>query len=152
MNRPPFQTRTIRLVGEEQRATAQAMIAHAPLGIEIVAREVAKPRKPDQNALMWSGPIRDIADQAWVRGNRFSAEAWHEHCKREFLPEEDDEELEKKARSPETWKKWDYLPDGERVLVGSTTRLTVYGFSCYLEQVYALGADLGVQFTARRES
>jgi hypothetical protein len=31
-------------------------------------------------------------------------------------------------------------------LVGSTTDLTVYGFSQYLEQVTAHGASLGVQF------
>ena len=55
-------------------------------------------------------------------------------------------------RSPELCKegyiKWDVDPLGERVLVGSTTQLTVRGYSDYLEQVHVLGAEMGVQFHA----
>lgn len=142
-----FETRRIILVDEQRRRLAVAMIENAPLGIEVVGREQVKARKQDQNSLMWAGPLKDIADQAWVKGRKFDAETWHEHFKREFLPDEDDPELERKVKDHENWKKWTYLPDGERVLVGTTTRLTVYGMSQYLEEIFAFGADLGVMFT-----
>ena len=38
--------------------------------------------------------------------------------------------------------------DGGQHLVGSTTQLTVRGFSDFLEQVFAFGSSLGVQFSA----
>lgn len=37
-----------------------------------------------------------------------------------------------------------------RVLAGSTKNLTVKGFSEYLEQIYAFGAEQGVEFHAAR--
>lgn len=145
--RETYQTRTILLVGEVQKSTARAVIDNAPTDpenpLELVLRERVKPRKQDQNALMWAGTLNDIAEQAWVNGRRFSAEVWHEYFKREYLPEECEEGI---AR--EGYRKWDYTPDGERVLVGSTTQLTVKGFALYLQQVEAYGASLGVMFHA----
>lgn len=148
MKREQFKTRLIRLVTELQRETAIAMIRNLPLDakhpIEIVVREEIKGRKPDQNALMWAGPLKDIAEQAYVNGRTFTAEVWHEHFKREYLPEEFDAEWCK-----EGYQKWDYTPAGDRVMVGSTTDLTIKGFALYLTQVEADGANLGVQFSAR---
>lgn len=145
MSRPKYQTRHIMLVGEMQKSTAKILIDNAPMDavhpIEFVIREAVKPRKADQNALYWSGPLADIANQAWVQGRTFSAETWHEHFKREFLPESHIEGMTK-----EGYQKWDIAPSGERVLIGSTTDLTVRGFSEYLEQIYAYGASLGVKF------
>jgi len=103
-----------------------------------------KARKPDQNALMWVGPLKDIAEQAWVNGRQFSDEVWHHHFKTLYLPEVFDAELCK-----EGYRKWDWSPSGAKVLVGSTTELTVRGFAQYLEQVYAEGAGMGVEFQAR---
>ena len=93
---------------------------------------------------MWAGPMVDIAEQGYVDGRTFTAEVWHEHFKREYLPEEYDPTLCK-----EGYRKWDYTPKGERVLVGSTTDLTVRGFALYLQQIEAYARiELGVQFHA----
>ena len=120
--------------------------------LEVVIQEERKARSLDQNALMWAGPLREIAEQAWVDGQQFSAEVWHEHFKLEFLPDESAlgaEDLAARVKNPATWRKWRYTPAGVRVLVGSTTELSKFGFSEYLTQVEAYGASLGVQFSAR---
>jgi hypothetical protein len=69
--------------------------------------------------------------------------------KSEFLFEEDAADLHELVKDPFKWKKWDYTPNGDRILVGSTTDLTVKGFSQYLEQVHAFGSSLGVMFHVR---
>jgi len=145
--RRPFETRTIRLIGEQQRATAMAILSGAPLDtskpLEIIVREQVKARKPDQNALMWVGPLKDISEQAVIDGKRFSPEVWHEYFKKEFLPEFFDQN-----HCKEGYVKWAQTPDEERVLIGSTTQLTVAGFAYYMEHVYAFGGNLGVRFRA----
>lgn len=143
MNRQKYPTRKFILIGEGQRVLALAALNNSPLGIEVVLREPVKVRSPDANSLMWAGPLKDIAEQAYVGGRTYSAEVWHEYAKKEYLPEEFDERYTK-----EGYRKWDTGPDGSRILVGSTTQLTKAGFSIYLEQVYAYGASLGVQFAA----
>jgi len=144
--RDKFITRQILLVGDMQRDTAMQVIKNAPLDaiapLEVLIREQVKVRKLDQNARMWAGPLKDIAEQAWVNNRRFSSEVWHEHFKRQYLPEEYDEELTK-----EGYIKWDIDPAGNQVLVGSTTQLTKKGFALYLEQIYADGGNMGVMFT-----
>jgi hypothetical protein len=149
MTRDKYPTKTIHLVGDMQKATARLLIDQAPVDpmqpIEVVIREKQKVRKPDANALMWAGPLSDISEQAYVNGRTYSPEVWHELYKRKYLPEEYDSELCK-----EGYRKWDIAPDGKRILVGSTTQLTVKGFALYLEQVYADGASMGVQFHERR--
>lgn len=146
--RPKFQTRTIRLVGEQQLRTALLLLPNLPLDpnkpLELVIREEVKARKPDQNARMWAGPLKDIAEQAWIGGRQYSDVVWHEYFKEKFLPEAYDEEL---CRS-ESYRKWDFKPSGAKVLVGSTSDLTVRGFALYLEQIYAYGANMGVEFHA----
>lgn len=136
------------LYGESQLAAIQALLPNLPLDadepLEVVVRERVKPRKKSQNDLMWAGPLRDIAEQAWVRGQRFTAEVWHEQFKRDFLPEEYDPELCK-----EGYVKWQITPRGDRALVGSTKDLTVKGMAQYLTQVEAAGAELGVEFRTR---
>lgn len=150
MDRPAFKTRTIRLIGEQQAEVAVAALRHVPIDpehpIEFVLREERKTRKPDQNAAYHAGPLRDIAEQAWIAGRQYSAEVWHEYFKRQYLPEDDDPDIESLAR--EGYRKWAYDPAGERVLIGSTTQLTVRGMAQYMVQVEAHGASLGVQFHA----
>lgn len=145
MRREKFASRKILLRSDVQRETVLSLIRNLPADtshpLEIVVREEVKVRKPDQNALMWSGPLADIAEQGYVAGRSYTAETWHEHFKREYLPEEFDPELCK-----EGYQKWDYTPSGERVLVGSTTQLTVRGFALYLQQIEAFGSSIGVQF------
>jgi hypothetical protein len=135
--------RKIQVTDEAMRQRAIAIAQNAPLGIEATFGEPEKPRTLDQNALMWRGPLRDIEQQAWLCGRQYKADVWHEHFKREFLPEEYDEELCLKG-----YRKWDFTPTGERVLVGSTKKLKKKGFSLYMEQLYAFGAELGVMFSA----
>lgn len=145
MKRARFPTRKILVVSPAQLSTAVAVLKTVPVDavnpIEIRIGEQVKGRNKDQNALMWAGPLRDIANQAYVNGQTYSADVWHEHFKREFLPEEADIELTR-----EGYQKWRYLPSGERILKASTGDLTTKGFSIYLEQIYAYGASLGVQF------
>lgn len=150
--RPQFNTRTFRLVGIDQRDRLLALVGNLPIDtqkpLEVVIREEKKARKLDQNALYWAGPLRDIAEQAWVRGRQYSAEVFHEYFKREFLPDPDHSDFDD-THVKDGYRKWADMPNGMRVLVGSTTKLTVRGMSAYLEQVYAAGANLGVQFSER---
>lgn len=145
--RQRFVTRTLLLRNEQVRNNLLSIVRNLPLDdvypLEVVIREQIKGRKPDQNALMWAGPLKDIAEQAWLDGRQFSAEVWHCYFRRELLPDEFDPE-----RCREGYVKWQIDPAGERIIVGSTTQLTVKGFSEYLEAVYAFGASLGVQFHA----
>ncbi len=145
--RQKFATASIELFNERQRSIAQAKLANCPIDeerpLEFVLREKPKVRKPDQNALMWAGPLKDIADQAWHLGRQYSDVVWHETYKRLYLPEEFDPELCK-----EGYHKYDIDRDGEQVLIGSTTQLTVKGFAQYLEQVMADGAGMGVLYHA----
>lgn len=147
MKRQAFNERKLYLVGQVQRDTLLALIPNLPLDserpLEVVIRERVKARKLSQQALLFAGPMRDISEQAWFEGRQFSVEVLHDFCKRQFLPEDFDPELCK-----EGYVKWDIDPLGERILVGSTTELTVRGYSDYIEQVYAFGASLGVEFHA----
>lgn len=147
MKREKYPTRSIRLVGDQQREMAARILSNAPIDgsrpLEFVLREEVKARKPDQNSLMWSGPLKDIAEQAYVGGRTYIAEVWHEHFKDLYLPEEFDEQYTKVG-----YQKWTTTPAGKRVLIGSTTQLTVKGFAIYLEQVLAFGAGLGVMYHA----
>jgi len=96
----------------------------------------------EQRALMWIR-IGEIAVQAWVGGRQYTAETWHIQFKREFLPEEDGPS----KRCRKNYRKWDFTPDGERILAGSTEGLTMFGKAEYLTQVMAYGAsELGVHF------
>jgi len=148
MARDKYPTRTIRLIGQVQLQTARTILENVPLDpahpLELVIREEVKPRKLDQNALMWVGQLADIAAQAYVNGRTYSEEVWHEEFKRMYLPEEFDPEL-----CLHGYQKWDYTPSSRRVLIGSTTKLTVKGFAQYLTQVESYGANLGVQFGMR---
>lgn len=145
-----YQQRSIRLAGQTQLETALAMLKNAPIDpakpLEVVLREEPKARRLDQNAAMWAGPLADIAAQAWVDGRQFSAEVWHEHFKREHLPEETDPELPLLVKSPETYRKWGETPRGERILTGSTTDLSERGFALYMRCIEVEGASLGVLF------
>ena len=117
------------------KANAGAMAKQGqPLEVRVSVHKAK--RSSEQNALMWV-LLTQIAEQSWVAGRQFDAEVWHEHNKRELLPEET-------ARGV---KKWDYLPSGDRVLAMSTTDLDVSEFSTYLEKLQAKAAvELGVIF------
>lgn len=146
-----FQRRTILLRTEVQRETLLALVRNLPLSeakpLQVVVDEYRPPRKPDQNSLMWAGPLRDIAEQAYLDGRKYSAEIWHEYFKRELLPEVYDPEL-----CLSGYGKWAIDPAGNRVLIGSTTKLTVKGMAQHVEAMMAFGASLGVQFSVKESS
>ena len=152
-----FNQRTIRLIAETQRTTAISMINNAPVGqgLELVLRETPKVRGLDANALMWAGPLKDIAEQAWENNRQYSTEAWHEVFKLLYMPDENDAlmpYLFEHVKDPDKYHKFDMLPNGERRCVASTTDLTKYGFSQYLEQIFAFGAEKGVVFHTVKQS
>jgi len=145
MKRELYPQKKVRLVGEIQRENAIKILQNAPIDtakpLEFILREEVKPRKADQNSLMWSCQLKCIAEQAYVAGRTYSAEIWHIEMKMEFLPEDFEEGITKDG-----YKKWDYTSKGDRVLIGSTTQLTVKGFAEYLTKVESFGANLGVMF------
>jgi hypothetical protein len=119
----------------------QAMhAAGQPMAVSI--HEYKSIRSIEQQSLMWVR-LGEIAEQAWVNGRQYAAETWHEHFKREYLPDE----AGPTKRCRKGYKKWEYMPNGERVLVGSTTMLTVFGMSEYMTQIETYAAtELGVMF------
>lgn len=145
MKRQKFKARTIYLIGPVQLQTALALLPNVPLDaenpLEVVIREKVTKRNLAQNALMWAGPLRDMAEQCWLEKRQHSAEVWHEFFKREFLPEEFDIELTKDG-----YEKWGIGPTDDRYLIGSTTDLTVKGMAQYITNIFAFGSNLGVQF------
>lgn len=145
MKRQTYPRRVFLVRSNREQEQAQFVIRNMPIDphkpLQITVSEEVKARKPDQNSLMWAGPLKDIAHQVYLDGRTYTPELWHEYFKKEYLPEEFDSELCK-----EGYQKWDYDPSGDRVCIGSTTELTVKGFSQYLEQIYAFGAEQGVQF------
>lgn len=149
--RADYLPKVIRLVGKLQADTAISAIQNAPIDIErpleVIIREEQKGRSLSANALMWAGPLNDIATQAWVHGKQYSALIWHEYFKEKFLPELPDSKQVK-----EGYKKYEETPDGRRVLVGSTNKLTKHGFNLYIENIYAYGADLGVRFSETNQA
>lgn len=98
---------------------------------------------------MWVCQLNDMAEQAYHNGRRYSDVVWHEYFKSEFLPEETDPEIDRLVKDPQTYKKWDIGIKGDRILNGSTTELSIYGFSQYLMQLEAFGASLGVEFSSK---
>jgi NinB protein len=144
--RTDYLPKTIRLVGKLQIDTAINAIQNAPIDsdkpLEVIIREEQKGRSLSANALMWAGPLNDIASQAWVHGKQYSALIWHEYFKEKFLPDFPD-----LTQVKEGYRKYEETPDGRRILIGSTQKLTKHGFSLYMEQIYAYGAELGVRFS-----
>lgn len=140
-----FQPRVFDLKGPSQLNALVAFVPNLPVSqdewLRVTVEKYKKPRTADQNKLMWKSQLQDIETQAFLGGKQFSKDAWHYYFKLEFLPEEFDPELCLKG-----YRKWDYAPNGDRILVGSTTQLTVKGFSQHLTQVEAFGAELGVMF------
>lgn len=153
MKRQPITEQKRLLAGEPQRDAIIRLIQNLPLDadkpIEIVIRERQKARSMDANARLWAGPLRDIAEQAFVAGRQHEAKIWNEHFKELYLPEDGTPEADPaNGHVKDGYRKWVISIKGERRLVGSTTELTSRGFSNYVHQVEAFGASLGVQYSA----
>ena len=140
---------TIILANDILRAKALQVIRNLPVDgtLELVIRLRKKARTSAQNRLFWGARLKEISEQAWLGGRQYSADTWHEYLKREYLPEGNEEDFGRMVKA--SYQKWDELPGGERVLVGSTTQLTTFGMTIYMTQVESFAAqELGVRFSA----
>lgn len=149
--RPKFIARTIVLAADQQLNAALSLLPNLPIDpanpLEVVIREKTKVRGMDANARMWCGVLRDLAEQGYVAGRTYSAEVWHENSKELYLPDETAPDFDP-SLVKEGYRKYDFTPSGRRVLVGSTTQLTVRGFALYMQELEAFAAGLGVQLSA----
>ncbi len=141
--------RVIHLKDQQSKTAAENLLRNLPIGsLDVVIRPHKEMRSPSQNALMWAAVIGDITNQAWLNGKQYSQAVWHEYFKAQFMPELTDTNLAELVKNPYEYVKWAETPSGLLTCVASTTQLTKKGFSNYIEQVYAFGAELGVLFTA----
>jgi hypothetical protein len=102
----------------------QAM-ADAGKPLAVTVQEHKAKRSVEQNRLYWQR-LNEIAENAWIDGKRFSAEAWHEFFKIRFIGCEE-------------------LPRGGTVGI-STTTLCVADFSDYIGKVEAYATtELGIE-------
>lgn len=136
---------SILLREPEQINRALSIIANLPVDgvkpLQVLIREAPRGRGLSANALMWVR-LGEIAEQAWMRGRQYSAEVWHEYCKRAVMPDI------VTLRDGIECSKWEDTPDGGVALI-STSRLEKRCFAEYIQAIEAFGAGLGVQFSAR---
>lgn len=142
--------RLIHLKDKHAYVMALNLINNLPMegGLDLIIRPHKEVRSPSQNKLMWASANSDIAQQAWMNGRQYSEDMWHEYFKEKFMPEANDPEINVLVKNPDEYLKWDETPEGKLKCVASTTKLTKKGFSDYIENIYALGNELGVMFTA----
>jgi hypothetical protein len=101
--------------------------------IFLIITSAEEKRRDQQNKYYWAVVIRSIAEQAWLNGKQFSAEAWHEYFASQYGVKKEIE-----------------MPNGcistKRL---STTEMKVREFSEYTQKVEAYGAqELAVRFPA----
>lgn len=143
-DRPKFAERKFLLSTQDVRDRAVALIGNLPLDeirpLELVIREKVDARKLSQNNYMWMR-LGEIAEQAYFEGRRFASDIWHEHCRREVMPEEIT------TKDGIVRSKWIELPRGGTTII-STTELEKKCFADYCTMIEAFGASLGVKFSA----
>lgn len=108
------------------------------LRVTIEPEEDAKTAQ--QGRFYWGVVLLQISEQARIEGQRYTADAWHELFKRQFLPRA---------------KKRVYVAGKPRPVVtttiGTTKGMSVKKMSAFIEKVIAFGAsELGVQFPETR--
>lgn len=112
------------------KANASALIEKGtPLRVIFTTDE--RTRNNEQNKRLWGYLYKNIAEQAWVNGQQFDADVWHEWYARKFGV------LEEIT-----------LPDGEIVTRRKSTRdMTVSEFSTFMQRIEADAAsEHGVVF------
>jgi len=111
--------------------------------LRVMVAEKRASRRIELNAFMWAGVLDQIAHQLCIDGQWFSAEAIHEHLKREHLPE----------RCAKGVDKWQYHADDTRSLRMSTSDLDDDEFAEYLLAIQGHAAsEWGVVFTDRDDA
>jgi hypothetical protein len=98
-------------------------LADSKQPLAVTVKQHKDRRSLDQNKRYWA-ILHDIAEQAWVAGKQYSAEAWHEHFKQTLIGLVE-------------------LPNGNKVGI-STANLNVEEFANYMTRVemYAI-SELG---------
>lgn len=106
-------------------SNAPAMAAQGkPMAVTV--SESKSRRSVDQNKRYWA-LLQEIAAGAWVEGKQYSADAWHENFKREFIGYED-------------------IPNGGKAGI-STTTLDVAAFTEYMDRISDYAQDhLAIEF------
>lgn len=113
------------------KANVRAFIErNRPLRVIVVEEE--QDRLDEQIRYYFGVTVKAVSEQAWVNGQRFSKEAWHEHFARMFLP-----------------PKEIVLPDGEVVIKRASIARGHIGIKVmaeFTQQVEAYAAtELGVE-------
>lgn len=54
--------------------------------IRLIVTTEERRRTPEANAFYWGVVLRAIAEQAWVNGNQFNADTWHEYYAEQYCP------------------------------------------------------------------
>lgn len=94
--------------------------------LSVCVSEYRAKRTTEQNKRYWA-ILNEIAENAWIDGNQFSAEVWAEFFKGQFIGFEE-------------------TPDGRQIGL-STTYLSVEEFSVYMNKIEAYAVtELGVIF------
>ena len=97
-------------------------------------------RTLQQNRFYWGVVLRDISAQAMLGGQRWTADAWHEFGKRQFLGYEIRAVKVAGKKKPVYIRRLRHTPD-----------LSVTKMSAYLDEFIAFGVtDLGVKFSETR--
>ena len=106
------------------KSNAQAMAKEGrPLAVHVTEHKAK--RNVQQNRLYWA-LLREISEQAWIDGRRFSSEAWHAYFAGQYIGMED-------------------MPGGGQTPI-STTSLSVHEFADYVTRIQAYAAtELGIE-------
>ena len=100
--------------------------------LRLIVTNDEKKRNALQNRHYWAGVIKPLSEQAWINGQQFAPDIWHE-----FM-----------ARKHGVWEDMT-LPGGVIVVLRqSTTEMSVGEFSSYTTKVMADAAtEYGVEFS-----
>ena len=106
------------------KSNAQAMAKEGrPLAVHVTEHKAK--RNTQQNRLYWA-LLREISEQAWIDGRRFSSEAWHAYFAGQYIGLED-------------------MPGGGQTPI-STTSLSVHEFADYVTRIQSYAAtELGIE-------
>lgn len=119
--------RAVQLIADGRRA-------------HLMVEEAEDVRTIQQNRFYWGPMLGDISEQAYVAGERYTQEMWHEFGKRKFLPKVIKRVRVAGRKNPVVTR-----------TIGSTKGLSVRKMSKYLEKFMAYAVtDLNVRFRELR--
>lgn len=111
---------------------------HPRLTVTIEPEEDSK--TVQQGRFLWGVVYKEMSEQAQIGGQKYSQQAWHELCKRQFLPR-------RKTVTRVAGRRRQVIS----TTIGTTKGLGIRKMSAYIEAVLAFGSvDLGVKFSVLR--